>query len=107
MPATRIPDGAVTGDDIRFRPYMKRKAAARSTSADDELRDHGEHLGSSDSSSRDGPWRRRAWTSLGSRSARLEHREHAIGDRIAAGGIAGAEQDREESDRLLQHACSR
>ena len=30
MPATKIPDGAVTGDDMRFRPYMKRKAAARS-----------------------------------------------------------------------------
>ena len=36
-------------------------------------------------------------------SAGLEHREHAIGDRIAAGGIAGAEQHGKEADRLLQH----
>ena len=30
MPATKIPDGAVTGDDMRLRPYRKRNAAARS-----------------------------------------------------------------------------
>ena len=35
--------------------------------------------------------------------ARLEHREHSIGDRKAAGGIARAEQDGNESDRLLLH----
>ena len=29
-PATKIPDGAVTGDDMRLRPYMNRNAAARS-----------------------------------------------------------------------------
>ena len=30
MPATSIPDGAVAGEDIRWSPYMKRKAAVRS-----------------------------------------------------------------------------
>ena len=30
IPATKIPEGAVTGDDMRLRPYMNRKAAARS-----------------------------------------------------------------------------
>ena len=35
--------------------------------------------------------------------AHLEHREHAIGDGIAARGIAGAEQHGEEADRLFQH----
>jgi len=29
-PATRMPEGAETGEDMRFSPYMKRKAAARS-----------------------------------------------------------------------------
>jgi len=29
-PATKIPDGAVTGDDMRLRPYRNSKAAARS-----------------------------------------------------------------------------
>ena len=37
-PATKIPDGAVTGDDMRLRPYMKRKAAARSVTPIDQLR---------------------------------------------------------------------
>lgn len=27
-PATRIPEVAVAGEDMRLRPYMKRKAAA-------------------------------------------------------------------------------
>ena len=30
-PATLIPEGAVTGEDIRLRPYMNRRAATRST----------------------------------------------------------------------------
>ena len=40
---------------------------------------------------------------LGFVSAHLEHREHAIGDRVAAGGIAGAEQHGEEADHLFRH----
>ena len=40
---------------------------------------------------------------VGFLSAGLEHREHAAGDGIAAGGIAGAEQHGEEPDRLLLH----
>ena len=36
-------------------------------------------------------------------STHLEHREHAIGNRIAAGGIAGAEQHCKETDRLFSH----
>jgi hypothetical protein len=36
-------------------------------------------------------------------SAHLEHREHAIGDGVSPGRIAGAQQDREEADRLLLH----
>jgi hypothetical protein len=35
--------------------------------------------------------------------ARLEHRKHSIGDRKAAGGVARAEQDGNEADRLLLH----
>jgi hypothetical protein len=30
MPAILMPHGAETGEDIFFRPYMKRNAAARS-----------------------------------------------------------------------------
>jgi hypothetical protein len=40
---------------------------------------------------------------FGFMSAHLEHCEHAIRDRIVAGGIAGSEQHRKESDPLFQH----
>ena len=39
--------------------------------------------------------------------ARLEHREHSIGHREAAGGIAGTEQHRNEADRLFLHRARR
>ena len=32
-PATRMPEAAVAGDDIRFRPYIKRNAATKPVTA--------------------------------------------------------------------------
>src|SRR5271156_5418072 len=42
-------------------------------------------------------------TTLGLIAAHLEHCQHAMGNGISASGIAGAEQHRDESDRLLSH----
>ena len=44
-PATRIPDGAVAGDDMRFSPYMNRKAAARSAAPMTSCEISDEHVG--------------------------------------------------------------
>src|ERR1700688_4916321 len=108
MPATKMPEGAVTGDDMRCRPYRKRKAAARSAApmpicsmsvsmAASSLllcvyRLHANRLAVAGM--------RRGMV------AGLEHREHAVGDGIATRGIARTEQHSEEADHLLLH-CRR
>src|ERR1700676_343877 len=103
MPATKMPEGAVTGDDMRCRPYRKRKAAARSAApmpicsmrvsmAASSLllcvdRLHASRLAVAGM--------RRGMV------AGLEHREHAVGDGIATRGIARTEQHSEKADHLL------
>src|ERR1700722_3324289 len=104
-PATRIPDGAVTGEDMRLRPYIKRKAAiryvapmvsraipARSVAPIENWSIISSMRRSSSLRHAAGKlFRVMVFCVSGLVPARLEHREHSIGDRKAAGGIARAE----------------
>src|ERR1700688_424342 len=106
MPATRMPEDAVTGDDIRFRPYMNRKAAARSVAP---IASDGRFVSMVGISVLPGLVMRSVTDcrvvdfGLRRSAAGLEHRQHAMGHGKAAGGIARTQQDRKESDGLFQH----
>ncbi len=75
-----MPDSAVTGDDMRFRPKMKRTAAASPLS----------------------PAMCCTNISLPPVAAGLEHGEHSVCHDIAAGGIGRAERDGDEAEDLSE-----
>src|SRR3984957_15810194 len=105
IPATKMPEGAVTGDDMRCRPYRKRKAAARSGAPMPVWEIRVKLSASSMFLCVDGLHRTGlAMCAVPRRvPAGLEHREHAVGDGIAARCIAGTEQHGNEANHLLLH----
>src|SRR5580704_5750494 len=102
MPATKMPEGAVTGDDMRCKPYRKRKAAARSTAPMPMWETRINMTAPSMFLHVDGL--NGACLAVCAVSCRvaagLEHGEHAVSDGIAARGIARTEQHGNETDDL-------
>ncbi len=108
IPATKMPEGAVTGDDMRCSPYRNRNAAARSAAPIPSCGSMGRILFKVSMalalffSCVDGF--DLGMFCMGRRmGGGLEHGEHAIRYRIAACGVTGTKQHREKADRLFLH----
>ena len=105
MPATMDPRRSGHGRGHPLQAVHEQKGSREVRDADDELRKDRQHVGSSTLVRVTGP----GMAVLGMGwlvPAGLEHRQHAMSNGEAASGIPRAEQDGQESDRLLQHRAA-